>query len=256
MELKSLGFIGGGRVTRIFLQAFKNVQAEHGNVIVYDNNRDVLSSLKSEFPEIEIVESPEFASRQEIVFIAVHPPVFKEVLEKMKQYVTADSIVVSLAPKILIDNIAGELGINNVARMIPNATSYINEGFNPLCFSEDFGEMKKLLLDLLNALGNTFEVPEEKLEAYAIISAMLPTYFGFQWKIMVDLGIRMGMHDVEARDAVYETLIAALNTMFKSGISADEVMDLIPVKPIGTVEDQITGIYNDKLWTLYEKLKP
>ncbi|MGF1587506.1 MAG: pyrroline-5-carboxylate reductase family protein [Bacteroidales bacterium] len=256
MELKSLGFIGGGRVTRIFLQAFKNVQAEHGNVIVYDNNRDVLSSLKSEFPEIEIVESHEFASRQEIVFIAVHPPVIKEVLEKMKQYVTADSIVVSLAPKILIDNIAGELGINNVARMIPNATSYINEGFNPLCFSEDFGEMKKLLLDLLNALGNTFEVPEEKLEAYAIISAMLPTYFWFQWKIMVDLGIRMGMHDVEARDAVYETLIAALNTMFKSGISADEVMDLIPVKPIGTVEDQITGIYNDKLWTLYEKLKP
>jgi pyrroline-5-carboxylate reductase len=256
MELKSLGFIGGGRVTRIFLQAFKNVQAEHGDVIVYDINRDVLSTLKSEFPEIEIVESPEFASKQEIVFIAVHPPVIKEALEKMKQYVTTDSIVVSLAPKILIDNITGELGIKNVARMIPNATSYINEGFNPLCFSEDFGDMKKLLFDLLNALGNTFEVPEEKLEAYAVISAMLPTYFWFQWKIMVDLGIRMGMHDVEARDAVYETLIAALNTMFKSGISADEVMDLIPVKPIGIAEGQISEIYKDKLWSLYEKLKP
>jgi pyrroline-5-carboxylate reductase len=256
MELKSLGFIGGGRVTRIFLQAFKNVQAEHGNVIVYDINRDVLSSLKNQFPEIEIVDSPEFAVKQEIVFIAVHPPVIKEVLEKIKQYVTADSIVVSLAPKINIDYIARELGIKNIARMIPNATSYINEGFNPLSYSENFGDMKKQLFDLLNVLGNTFEVPEEKLEAYAVISAMLPTYFWFQWKTMVDLGVRMGMHDVEARDAVYDTLVAALNTMFKSGMSANEVMDLIPVKPIGTVEDQITGIYNDKLWALYEKLKP
>jgi pyrroline-5-carboxylate reductase len=256
MEVKSLGFIGGGRVTRIFLQAFKNIQAEHGNVIVYDINSNVLSSLRNDFPEIEIVESPEFAAKQEIVFIAVHPPVIKDALEKIKQYVNVDSIVVSLAPKIRIDNIAGELGIKNVARMIPNATSYINEGYNPLCFSEDFGNMKKYLFNLLNALGNTFEVPEVKLEAYAVISAMLPTYFWFQWKTMVDLGIRMGMHEPEARDAVYETLIAALNTMFKSDISADEVMDLIPVKPIGVAEGQISEIYNDKLWALYEKLKP
>ena len=34
----------------------------------------------------------------------------------------------------------------------------------------------------------TFEVQEEKLESYAIMSAMLPTYFWFQWKALEEIG--------------------------------------------------------------------
>ncbi len=66
----------------------------------------------------------------------------------------------------------------------------------------------------------------------------------------------MGMGEDEANAAVYETLKAALNTMFKSGENADAVMDLIPVKPIGEHEEQITKIYDEKLWSLYEKIRP
>jgi len=44
--------------------------------------------------------------------------------------------------------------------------------------------------------------------------------------------------------------------MFKSGLSPKEVMDLIPVKPIGEHEPQITEIYKAKLIGLFEKIKP
>lgn len=256
MEKRSLGFIGGGRVTRIFLQAFKNKQYETGKVIIYDPNNETLTSLKDRFPGIEIVDSPDAAFSQEIVFIAVHPPVLMDTLEKMKQFVTGDTIVVSLAPKVNISKIAAKLDTDNIVRMIPNATSYINEGYNPLCFSMDFKAEKSVLFDMLNVLGNTFEVPEDKLEAYAIVSAMLPTYFWFQWKALTDLGVRMGMGQNEADDAVYETVIASLNTLFKSGEDAGSVMDLIPVKPIGDYEGQITKIYEEKLLALFEKIRP
>jgi len=51
-------------------------------------------------------------------------------------------------------------------------------------------------------------------------------------------------------------MLAALRTYFYSGLTPDEVIDLIPVKPIGENESQIKAIFNDKLIPLFEKIKP
>jgi pyrroline-5-carboxylate reductase len=141
--------------------------------------------------------------------------------------------------------------------LIPNATSYINEGYNPVCFSSDFGTNEKhQILDLLRIMGNTFEVKEEKLESYAIMSAMLPTYFWFQWKELMAIGSQIGLTESECADSIHETIIASLNLMFKAGLPSAKVMDLIPVRPIGEHEAQISEIYRSKLTTLFEKIKP
>jgi pyrroline-5-carboxylate reductase len=44
--------------------------------------------------------------------------------------------------------------------------------------------------------------------------------------------------------------------MYNSGLTPAEVIDLIPVKPIGEHESQIAEIYNTKLLGLFEKIKP
>ncbi len=44
------------------------------------------------------------------------------------------------------------------------------------------------------------------------------------------------------------------NTMYLSGMKPGEVMDLIPVKPIGENETQIKAIYQEKLMGLFEKI--
>ena len=153
--------------------------------------------------------------------------------------------------------IKGKLASNNIARMIPNATSYINEGYNPICFSAEFSlSEKQSLNELLMLLGKTFEVEESKLEAYAIISAMLPTYFWFQWKEMQTIGLQMGLEEVESKNAVQETLLAAINLFYNSKLSNEAVIDLIPIKPISENEAEINVIYETKLLGLFEKIKP
>jgi pyrroline-5-carboxylate reductase len=44
--------------------------------------------------------------------------------------------------------------------------------------------------------------------------------------------------------------------MYRSGMRPDDVMDLIPVKPIGENEEQIKAIYQEKLTGLFQKIKP
>ena len=254
MNTKSLGFIGGGRITKIFLQAFKNKNIGFKKIVVFDANTEPTGKLKQKFPQIQI-SGLEQCAAQDVIFIALHPPVIIETLEKISAYVSDQAIVISLAPKIKMAGIRGKLKTNKIIRLIPNATSVINNGYNPVCFSDDISQSEKSdMLEILSILGKTFEVAEVKMEAYAIVSAMAPTYFWFQWKKLCEIGAEIGMDKEEARQTVYETMIAAANTMFTSGITDEDVFDLIPVKPIGDNEKEIENIFDQKLKGLYSKL--
>jgi pyrroline-5-carboxylate reductase len=141
--------------------------------------------------------------------------------------------------------------------MIPNATSYINEGYNPVSFSAEYSSNEKQsLFGMLKTMGKTFEVEESKLEAYAMVSAMLPTYFWFQWKEMQNLGLQMGLNELESKESVQQTLLAAIDLFYNSELNYNEVIDLIPVKPIGEHETQISEMYQSKLMGLFQKIKP
>lgn len=258
MKTKSLGFIGGGRITGIFLQAFVNKKAIFDSISVYDNNPEVLQALKQKFPFIQTLNYASEAAKKDIVFLALHPPVIMETLDKISAAVNQQTIFISLAPKITIEKIGSIFkNVEQIVRLIPNATSVINHGYNPVSFASGMSEIQKwYILEMLNLLGHTFETAEEKLEAYALLSAMLPTYFWFQWNELESIGTQMGLSQAECRESIYETMNASLNTMYRSGMKPSEVMDLIPVKPIAENEAQIKAIYQEKLMGLWEKIKP
>ena len=142
------------------------------------------------------------------------------------------------------------------ARIIPNATSYINEGYNPIAFAPDMEkEDRKEIKKLLKPLGKTIETDEAKLEGYAIVSAMLPTYFWFQIEEIQKVAQQCGLSEEEADETVKATLKRAIKLYFDSGLTPSEAMDLIPVKPIGEHETEIKEIYQTKLMGLFEKIK-
>jgi pyrroline-5-carboxylate reductase len=257
MEFKSIGFIGGGRITRIMLRAFANKNLRFHTMTVCDTDSEVLGSLKNEFPEIEICDDPRKPAYRELVFISLHPPAIMETLKKSLESFGENTIAVSLAPKITLEKLNDLLRSDNVVRMIPNATSIINKGYNPVCFSTNFPVHRKhSVLKLLKTLGYTFETSERKLESYAIISAMLPTYFWFQWDEMEKIGEKIGLNSDETRDAIKETLMASVELFYDPDLTHEEIMDLIPIKPISDQEQNIRECFNSKLLSLFEKIKP
>src|SRR5690554_24903 len=94
----TIGFIGGGRVTGIFLEGFKNKAVEFKSIKVYDHNAETLEALKSAYPQIAVAGSPGEAAKSDVVIIAVHPPVVMETVDKIAEVATEETFVVSLAP--------------------------------------------------------------------------------------------------------------------------------------------------------------
>jgi pyrroline-5-carboxylate reductase len=255
---KTAGFIGGGRVTRIILGGLKKANAMPANVIVSDTNVDVLNKLKAEYPEISVVvNNNKSAALQKLVFLAVHPPVVSGVAGEIGTSLSSDSVLVSLAPKLTIKALSNLLnGFQRIVRMIPNAPSIINKGYNPVVFSQSFNSSEREeLLKLFSKLGDCPVVSEETLEAYAIVTAMGPTYLWFQLEELCQLGKSFGLNDEAVRKGITRMVEGAVKLMYESGLRPEEVMDLIPVKPIGDEEANIRNIYRTKLETLFKKLK-
>jgi pyrroline-5-carboxylate reductase len=257
--MKTVGFIGGGRITRILLSGFKNAGVSFGRISVYETNETVLNALRSDFPIIEASGTDSSkATSSDWVFIALHPPVLMELLTSIKNSIKKDALLVSLAPKITTGKIKSVLPeVQNIARMNPNAGTFVNKGYNPVFFSQSTEKnVIKEFLVVFEKLGKVPVVPEENIEAYAMISAMGHTYFWYQLQQLKELGMSYGLSEKEANETISSMLWGTTETLFNSGLTYEKVIDLVPVKPMAEHENTVREYYKNCLNGLYQKIKP
>ena len=179
----------------------ERIKREYSGVTITDNNKEVISS--------------------NIIFLAVHPPAIEKVAEEIKTSLTQDKILISLAPKVTIAKLLKMLnGFNRIVRMISNAPSIINRGYNPVHFSTSITQKEKIeLLSILDILEESHEIEEEKLEEYAILTAMGPIYLWFQLFELHDIAKSFGLRDEEIEEGIIKMVYSAVKTIYKSGIS-------------------------------------
>jgi pyrroline-5-carboxylate reductase len=197
------------------------------------------------------------AAKQDIVFLAVHPPAAPGVLAEIGPVLQPGAIVVSLMPKLSIAQIGSQLrGFNRIVRMIPNAGSVVGKGYNPIAFSPSLSKQDRDQMRALFApLGACPEAPEEQLEACAVLTAMGPTYLLFQLYALKALGRSFGLSEAAAAEGIQAMAEGAVAVMGSSGLLPDDVMDFVPVKPLGEDEAAIRECYENRLKGVFAKLK-
>ncbi len=256
MKESPIGFIGGGRVTRIILKGWQKGSVNTSGIVISDIDAAVLARLQRDFPQIKTVADNRIPAENRIVFIALHPPALRTALPELKGTFNKEAIVVSLAPVITFAELEQLLEHSRLVRMIPNAPSMTGRGFNPVTYSSAITFAERQILEPLFApLGMHPEVPEKDLEAYAILSAMGPTYFWFQWQMLRELGKNFGLKPEDVNRVLLTMIEGAAHLLFNAGLNPDEVMDTIPIKPLGEIEKNFTTTAAEKLTTLYQKLK-
>lgn len=258
MKIQSIGFIGCGRIARIILGGFQAAGLAMPNVVASDPNPQCIAKLQSIFPHVESAGADNaIPAAQPLVLIAVHPTAIGNALVNVGKALRPNAIVLSLAPKFTIAKL-GELlgGFHRIARMIPNAPSLIGAGYNPIAFGPQLSAGDKLAIaDFFSPLGECPEVAESKLEGFALLTAMGPTYLWFQLEMLRELSESFGLSNEDITPALKRTVCGATRTLLESGLSAAEVMDLIPVKPLADDEALIKQAYQARLPALFAKLK-
>jgi len=257
-QIESIAFIGGGRLTYILLQGLKRKNALPSRIFVSDHNPDKLKKILSISPEtIKTSIENKNVVKAQILFLSIHPNVFEQVAEEIKNHLEAETIVVSCIPTITMKKISEYLNEHKqLVRIIPNAHSIVGKGYNPFSFHPSVTKKnRKKLKNLAIHWGKLVEVEERDLEAYAIITGMGPTYFWFQWLELLRLAQEFGIEETRAKEALSEMLHGAVITLLESDLSAEEVLDLIPTYPLKKNEEEICRIFTERLSGLWQKLK-
>jgi len=255
----TLGFAGGGRIARIMLGGWVRNGASIARVKFVDPDDRAARLLLSQVSgPLERVSQVSELVDSEFIFLAVHPPAIPTVTAELSGKLKPESVVVSLAPKITISQLQQQLGgFPNVARVIPNASSLVGMGYNPVRLAKGFPEAQMVrLMSLLQILGKAPFVSESHLELYALLTAMGPTYFWPQFYELRSILTGLGLSPEDFQAALRDMVLEALATMEASCLSEAEVMDLIPVKPLGEFEATLRQAYRDKLPAIYEKIRP
>lgn len=253
--MSTIGFIGAGRIARVMVEGWKAAGALPAAILVHDANADAAARLAGLSTVVRVASLAE-AAATDIVVVGLHPPVLADVLPRIATHLKPDAILLSLAPRAKfadLQRLAG--GFARLARQNPNAPSIVGEGYNPIAFAPALTAADRdALLALMIPLGDCPVVEEATIEAYALISAMGPTYLWFQMRELERLGIEFGLGAAAAREAVAAMVHGAATTLLESDLPADLVTDLVPVKPLGADEDAFVAAYRGRLVPLYQKL--
>lgn len=252
----SAGFVGGGRVARILGGGWAQAGALPARIVVHEPSDAAFERLRAVAPSVQRVPLAE-AAAADVVFLALHPPAIAPVLPALRAALPPGATLVSLAPKVTIRVLAEGAGTSRVARMIPNAPSLVGRGYNPVAFGPGIDADAKAALGTLFApWGRAPEVPEQDLEAYAILTGMGPTYFWYELQALRDLSRDMGLTRTAADAGLRAMIEGAVATLLDSGLQPSEVVDLVPVKPLAEVEPAVTAAYHTALPALYSKIRP
>lgn len=253
-----IGFVGAGRIGKIFLEAWRKANLSNLSITLFDTDPDKSAELAKTYRNCTATSGiDELVNSCSILFLAIHPPAFQHVMPEIKRCSGKPELIISLSPKITIKQVQEGTGVNQIIRSIPNAPSVIGKGYNVYAAGPTVSiQIIKEINYLFSPLGEFVRVDEELLESYAAITGMGPTYLWFLFNHLHALAIKFGIPEQDAADAVNAMLIGASETLFTSGLSKEQILDLIPAYPLKPKESEITRIYSEAIESLYNKLKP
>lgn len=254
--MSTMGFIGGGRVTRILLGGWAHAHRPPLALVVHEPDDAAFEQIAAFVPRANRVALAA-AAAADVVVLALHPPDMPAVLSVIRPLITRDAILVSLAPKITLRQLSDASGTVRMARLIPNAPSIVGQGYNPVSFGDGLDPRgRSALLALFSPLGQTPEVEERDLEAFAILTAMGPTYFWPQWQALREVARGVGLSGDSADAGLRAMVTGAIATLLDSGLPPASVMDLVPVKPLREKEPDLVAMYHEVLPALLRKIAP
>ena len=99
MTSKTVGFLGGGRIVRVFLGGWARAGAIPTRVVASDADAQTAERLQAAFPMVDaVVGNNAAAMAQDVVFVALHPPAIADALAAVQSALKPSAILVSLAP--------------------------------------------------------------------------------------------------------------------------------------------------------------
>ena len=237
---KMIGFIGAGNMGSAMIGGILDASlVTTSQIIASAHSPETLDKIRTKF-SIETTQSNEVvAERSDILFLAVKPNKFSEVLPQIKGHLKPDCIVVSIAAGQPIANIEALLGEVRLIRAMPNTPALVGAAMSALCPNDKVTpEEVKLVESLFNSFGRAEVVPESMMDAVVGVSGSSPAYVYMFIEAMADAAVAQGLPRKQAYTFAAQTLLGSAKMVLETGQHPGELKDAV-CSPAGTTIEAV-----------------
>ncbi len=236
-----IGFIGCGNMASAIIQGItKKTDIKCGEIIVSDASEAAIAKAADNLGVDATRSNTKVASECEVLFLSVKPQFYETVLNELKDTLSPDQIVVTIAPGKTMAWVQGILGDKvKLVRTMPNTPALVGEGVTGVCRNanvtdEDFS----YVMSLLSSFGMAEAIPESLMDVCVSVSGSSPAYVFMFIEAMADAAVADGMPRDKAYKFAAQAVLGSAKMVLETGKHPGELKDMV-CSPGGTTIEAV-----------------
>lgn len=224
---KTIGFIGLGNMGSAIIASIKDT-----DIYGYDMNSEKISELSNKYGVIKTDSIKALCEASELVFMAVKPQNFTEVLAEMKGHISQEKVIVSIAAGISSQFIKTELGVAvPIILVMPNTPLLLSCGATAIAKTDEVSDLDfDLVKSIFDKSGITAVVTEKQITDIIPINGSSPAFIYEMAKHFIDYGVSKGIDSETSKRLFSQALIGSAKMITDSGYDLDTLIQMVSSK--------------------------
>ncbi len=237
--MRRIGFIGCGNMGSAMIGAMLKGGICPEELCAAAKSEKSRQNIQTMFG-IRTDSSEHIAAWAEILFLAVKPQVYPEVIEQIRSHISEDTVVVSIAPGKTLDWLEESFGrALKLVRLMPNTPAMVLAGMTGMCSAASVSEKEKeAVKGLCETFGRVEEVTEAQMDAVTAVSGSSPAYVYMFIEAMADAGVLGGLSRSQAYTFAAQAVMGSARMVLESGQHPGALKDAV-CSPGGTTIEAV-----------------
>lgn len=244
---KIIGFIGAGNMASAIIEGLL-ISRKVKSCSIYISDKDNNKKLKKKRNlKIKVAgNNRELIKASDIIIIAVKPRDINDLLEEIKNDISSEKVVISIAAGITIKHLKRYIsGNNNIIRVMPNIGSLKQESMTCLSFSRNTASyVKETVVSIFSGIGKVEEISEKDMHLATALSGSGPAYIAYFLNLLIKAAKKEGLSFEKARRMTLQTARSSISLLEDKNIGLDELIRMVASKG-GTTEAALK-VFKDK----------
>lgn len=236
-----IGLIGCGSMGSAILQGILSAGVfQPTELIASAKSDDTKNKIKNEY-NITLADSNQDVVRlADLVFLAVKPQYYAEVIAEIKDLVRRDQMFVSMAPGKTLRWLEQCFGKEvKLMRTMPNTPAMVGEGMTAYCVNAQVSaQEKERAAGICGYFGRAEEVEEELMDVVTSVSGSAPAYIFMFIEAMADAAVADGMPRAKAYTFAAQAVLGSAKMVLDTGMHPAVLKDMV-CSPGGTTIEAV-----------------
>ncbi len=235
-----LAFIGAGNMAQAMIAGIlRHGLVETEEMIATAASRATIDKVASEYGVAVSLDNRQ-AAEAEMVVLAVKPIYYESVIQEIRDVVTENQIIITIAAGKSIDWVENAFGgRRKIIRTMPNTPALVGEGITAVCPNENITEEElKQVCALLEGFGKAEVINESLMDAVVAVSGSSPAYVFMFIEAMADAAVAEGMPRAQAYRFAAQSVLGSAKMVLETGKHPGELKDMV-CSPAGTTIEAV-----------------